>query len=251
MNPPERRPVSPSLRDAWPDDEVHLWKIQLDWPESVLARFRRDLSVEEQQRADRFVFDKHRRRYVVAHGAMRSVLSRYLGCDPRQVEYQTNSKGKPAIKPGLGDGILQFNLSHSEEVALLAVTQGRAVGVDLEQVREFSGRDGIVEKQFSAAEWEEFQRVPPPLRNEAFTLGWTRKEAFVKALGEGLSCDLRAFSVSLTPGEEPRLVHIDPSLEGRGPWALGHIDPEPGFCGALVVAGSGFVVRERVWSPEV
>jgi 4'-phosphopantetheinyl transferase len=156
-------------------------------------------------------------------------------------------KGKPDLAPGSAVGGIRFNVAHAGGLALVAVTRGREVGVDLEQVRDVDV-EGIAERFFSAREVAALRRLPPAIRAEAFFRCWTRKEAYVKATGDGLSAGLEQFDVSLLPGDPAAMLahRGDPSEVGR--WSLRDLAPAPGYVGALAVEGRGYRARWRDWS---
>ncbi|HEX7239289.1 MAG TPA: 4'-phosphopantetheinyl transferase superfamily protein [Longimicrobiaceae bacterium] len=219
-------------------EEVHVWNTPLDPPDETVRRARALLSEDERARADRFRFDRDRRRFTVARGVLRTLLGRYLGVDPRRVAFGYGSHGKPALADDVGSG-LRFNVSHSGELALHSFTRGRELGVDVELVHAIKDADAVAERFFSAAENEVFRSLPADARTDAFFNCWTRKEAYIKAVGEGLSFPLHVFDVSLRPGEPALLLGSrDPRQAER--WSLhGLPDPAPGYRAALVVEGAG------------
>jgi 4'-phosphopantetheinyl transferase len=214
--------------------DVHLWRIALDargpaLDEPVL------LSKTEQERARQFAFDRDRRRYTVAHTALREILARhYLGVEMEEVEFSHGRGGKPDV---MNDRGLQFNLSHSGELALIGVTRSRRIGVDVEARRLVVDAEQIAARNFSAREYQELRALPPSQRLEGFFNAWTRKEAFVKATGDGLSCALAGFDVSLAPGSpaELRCVHGVPDEASR--WSLQALAPGTHYVAALAVEG--------------
>jgi len=187
------------------DDEVHVWRIALDRGDGDSLRAR--LSSDELARAARFHFERDRTRFLVARAALREILAHYLGASPAEIAFVYGDHGKPALAPPHGD--LRFNLSHSHGLALCAVTRGREVGVDVERIRELDDLEDLARSVFSARELAALHRLPEPGLLAGFFTGWTRKEAFIKALGEGLSHPLKRFDVSLEPGRPARLERID------------------------------------------
>ncbi len=236
-------------RPALAEDEVHVWRVALEPPAPLLGRLERTLSEDERTRADRFRFPAHRTRYVAGRGALRDLLGRYLRRDPGSLRFTYTAHGKPALAGQEGPDGLRFNLSNAEDLALVAVARGRELGVDLENLREMPDGASIAERFFSAPENEVFRGVPPERRDAAFFACWTRKEAFVKAVGEGLSMPLDRFDVTLAPGEPARLLATRPDAAQVERWTLVEVDPGPGWVGALMAEGRGWGVRSWEWRP--
>lgn len=227
-----RAPTAPALAEG----DVHVWQIALDRPVCHDADVRSSLAPDELARATRFVFPADRERFVAARGALRQVLARYVGCAPRQVQFGYGQHGKPTLRgPGAAVG-LTFNLSHTRDRALCAVARGRAVGVDVEAIRPEVAIDAIARTTFSPAERARLAALPPAERLAAFFACWTRKEAYLKARGDGLTYPLDRFDVSLGPGEAPALLG---SREGPAEvrrWELRALDLGERYAAALAVA---------------
>jgi 4'-phosphopantetheinyl transferase len=224
-----------SLRLDPPD--CHVWRIDLAALATLVDELILTLSDDERHRADRFHFPDGRLRYVVARGAMRDILSRYLDCSPATVRFQYSEHGKPALA-GRAAIDLRFNLAHSGTLALCAVARGRSVGVDLERERpDFAGQR-IADRFFSPREAERLRALPREQRDRAFLDCWTRKEAYIKARGEGLSFPLNAFDVALVPGEPAALLatHGDPDESAR--WTLLEINAGREYAAALAIEGA-------------
>lgn len=219
-------PQSPSLGAG----TVHVWRISLDQKDEILERFRRTLVPEELDRAGRFHFEKHRRHFIVARGFLRSVVARYLQTQPESLRFAYGAYGKPALA---SEHVLRFNLSHSHEVALLAVALDAELGVDVEHIRADFASEDIARRFFSRAEVESFNALPQEEQVAAFFRCWTRKEAYIKAIGKGLSQELDAFDVTLTPGLEPALLRAEDDDASR--WWLSDIEVGEGYAGALMV----------------
>jgi 4'-phosphopantetheinyl transferase len=218
-------------------DSVHVWRAMLDHPGTVARRLGRILSPDEQRRAERFRSESDRGRFIVGRGSLRRILSRYLEVAPEELVLRYGAQGKPMLAESRGDLPLQFNLSHSQGLALLAIARGRPVGIDIEQIRPVVDAEQIVARFFSAPERAEFAQLPDGQRLEAFFRGWTRKEAYLKATGAGLSLPLDQFAVSLSPGEPPRLVDVAERPLEAGRWTLLDLAPGPGYLGAVAVKG--------------
>jgi 4'-phosphopantetheinyl transferase len=232
--------LTPPLPEL-PADAAHVWRAALDVDP---APFERVLSPEEREHAARFRFERGRERYTVARGVLRALLGAYLACAPQDLRFVYGARGKPALEPG----VLEFNVAHSHDLALIAVARGRRVGVDVEAVRELSDAAQIARRFFSAAECAALSAVPAEQQLQAFFACWTRKEAFLKARGEGIAFGLDQFDVTLAPGEPARLLAVRDLRvpEGGTPgeaarWSLAALEPGPGFAGALAVEGPAAV----------
>jgi 4'-phosphopantetheinyl transferase len=238
-----RSPWKPSSEVAVPGpNEVHVWSACLDdLPEAAL---RAPLSPDERERGGRFHFERDRRRFVTARGLLRALLGRYLDVDPADLLFGYGPRGKPFLA---GRDELRFNLSHSGGLALLAFARGCEVGVDVEQVRPVPESEDIARHCFSAREGEELRSLRADERGAAFFRCWTRKEAFIKATGDGLSLPLDAFDVTLAPGEPARLLRVRGEPEAVHRFWLEDLRPAEGFAGALAVEGKAKRVVLRTW----
>ena len=223
------------------DDEVHVWRTELDAPEAVIHQLRQTLDAAEIARADRFHFEKDRRQFVIGRGLLRTILGRYLNLKPHTLQFGYGAQGKPFLM-GIGDGSndassCRFNLSHSAGVVLIAVTANRESGIDLERIRPEFANETIAEEFFSSQEIAALRALPADVQPEAFFNCWTRKEAYLKARADGLSFPLGQFSVSLIPGEPAALLSVHGEPDEIGRWSLLHLNPGTGYVGALVVEG--------------
>lgn len=228
--------VSPALTA----EEVHVWSAGLDcdavtfWP---------SLTEDEQAAAMRFRFDVHRRRYIAARGLLRKILGEYLGCDPGGLRFDYGRFGKPTL-PGIA-----FNVSHAGPLALFAVATEGDVGVDVERLRPEPAEDEVAERFFSFREVKALRSLPLPEQPRAFLACWTRKEAFIKALGNGLSLALDSFDVTLRPGDTPALTRTAWSASEPGRWSLVDLSTRfPGHVAALAVRRTGIRVIVRDWT---
>lgn len=217
--------------------KVHVWRASLDQPGACVERLARVLSPDERARADRFRFVQDRQRFIVGRGVLRTILSRYVGVESSGLRFRYESHGKPALDGPLGPGTVRFNVAHSQALALYAITEGRDIGVDLESLRPIPDAEEIAGRFFSPRENAVFHEVPFDLKTEAFLNCWTRKEAFVKALGDGLTHPLDRFDVSLAPGEPARLLWVEAMPEAVFRWSLRELAPAPGYIAALAVEG--------------
>jgi 4'-phosphopantetheinyl transferase len=185
------------------------------------------LTPDERERARRFVFDVHRRRFAVARAGLRRVLAGHLGADPAALRFVEGAHGKPA----LAGGELEFNLSHSHELAVVGVTRLAPIGVDVEHLRHVDGALRIAETHFAPSERAALAAAPAAERDLVFMRGWTRKEAFIKAIGEGLSHPLQRFELTLD--DAPRFVTIDGDVAAAARWSLFSFEPAPGYLAAV------------------
>ena len=212
---------------------MDVWKIALDQTAGVVGQLRGLLSADELARADKFRVERGAERYIVGRGVLRTLLGRYTKIPPQDLRFAYNEFGKPEL---FGSDVC-FNLSHSHGVALAAVTRGCAVGVDIERIRDEVIREKIAERFFSPAEARVLASLPAELQAQGFFNCWTRKEAWIKARGHGLSIPLNSFEVTLAPGEPARLMATRPDPEEARRWTLQALDCEAGFAAALAVAG--------------
>ena len=217
--------------------EIHVWSVRLDPPAEQVEALGRVLSEDEWERARRFRFDKHRRQYVVGRGALRTLLAAYLGIDPKAVRFTYGPRGKPFLAPPLDGRGLHFNLSNSDELALVGFVLGRELGVDVEFLRRMNDCEEIAERFFSESERKVLRTIPFPAKQEAFFNCWTRKEAYLKAVGEGLAAPLDSFDVTLALGEPPRMLTLKGDAEAAARWFFHHFCPADHYLGALAIEG--------------
>lgn len=217
------------------ENEVHVWRSRLDRDSAEVWSLTELLSPEERERASRYHFEKDRTRFVVARGMLRATLGRYLDIPSWLLRFTHNRYGKPELSDEAAVGRLRFNVSHSHDLALFAFASGREVGVDIEQIRaDFAGME-VAERFFSPAEVTALKALPPEARVRSFFDCWTRKEAYIKARGEGLSHPLHRFTVSLGSGALISLSTEDE--QGAQRWSLMELFPAEGYCAALAVEG--------------
>ena len=226
-----------------PQDEVHVWRAGLDLSAERLEQLHQLLSADEQQRVARFYFEKDRRHYAAARGFLRTILARYLRLEPAHLRFSYNTFGKPEVAAGLSDNSVRLNLAHSHGLALFAVTRTREIGVDLEQVSAERATMDIAQRFFAPAEVAVLHSLPEEARCRAFFNCWTRKEAFIKARGLGLSLPLNQFAVTLAPGDAPALLSAQNDPQAPGRWILRELDVANGYAAALAVEGHGWDLR--------
>ena len=216
--------------------DATVWLVDLDAPADDSRRL---LSSDEEARACRFVSDTHRSRFVACRAALRYLLGARLGVRPEAVTFEYGPAGKPALAGFAGP---HFNVSHSGDQALIAVADA-AVGVDIELVRPMPDLDALAERLFTADERAALAVVREDARLEAFFAAWTRKEAYIKACGDGIG-SASSVEVTLVPDEPARLLSVagDPAEASR--WSLRSLSPRPGFAGAVCLQGP-----DRAWRP--
>lgn len=237
--------LSPPEAIELKDNEVHVWWVNAgseDIPQDLLAV---SLSEDERERAARFKFAKDRRLHVAAHAALRSLLADYLRVAAGEIQFVSGAHGKPALAPPLAASGLEFNLSHSHEVALVAVARQRAVGVDVEFVKRNFSFDELARRFFTTKEVGALFELPQPLQREAFFKCWTSKEAFLKAKGTGLSGKLDEVGITLANDQE---VRINARVPG---WSLTGLTPCVEYEGALVIQGDPRQIRCYRWEPPL
>ena len=216
--------------------EVQVWIADLDHATDVVDRLAGVLSPDERERAARFYFRRDATRFIVARATLRGILGGCLGVEPGALEFAYGPRGKPELGDLAGSD-LQFSVSHSADVAVYAVTHGRRVGVDIERLRLDVEIEAIADGTFSLRERAALRRLPTAQRVEGFFNCWTRKEAYIKALGEGLAYPLERFSVSLEPDAPARLEAVDDDPAEAAVWTMEALALPPGFVGAVIVEG--------------
>jgi 4'-phosphopantetheinyl transferase len=211
-----------------------VWRASLEQPEDVQERFLRTLDLDERKRADRCHFEKHRRRFIAGRGFLRLLLGRYLAIAPEDVSFAYGPYGKPSLAGERQASRLRFNASHSHELAVYGFVEDQDIGVDVEYSQaEFAGED-IARHFFSAYEVEKLMALPEGERGAAFFRCWTRKEAYIKAFGSGLSHPLDQFDVTLAPNEPAALIRDHRDEQATSRWSMFNLELE-GYAGAVVV----------------
>lgn len=235
-----------AVRSPLAPGEIHIWRASQTVEPAVLARLHAPLDADEKARAERFVFQRDRDRFIAAHGILRELLAGYIGCAPAGIGFDYGPQGKPSLRPTdstasrTADATsrfdrartvsrVRFNMSHSQGLAAFAFALDRELGIDVELIRADFGGEDIAKRYFSRDEVAELMSLPPEMRAEAFFLCWSRKEAYIKARGQGLQIPLTSFSVSLTPGAPERLRADDASR-----WELRSFQPHEDYAGALI-----------------
>ncbi|WP_413988227.1 4'-phosphopantetheinyl transferase family protein [Labrys okinawensis] len=221
------------------DGHVHLWLWSLDTSTTDLEACWQSLSPDEGRRAESFRFEKHRKRFVIARGRLRFILADYMGCGAKEIAFGYGEAGKPYSLTQPDAWRLDFNLSHSEESAALAVSAGMELGVDIEHIRPIE--EDILPQILSAAEQRQFETLPAAQKSDALLESWTRKEACLKALGTGLQGSPARFEFDLAGRDDDSLLRVDESAGEAAQWQV-RTFAAPGPCKGAVAA------RARGWS---
>lgn len=225
--------------------DMHIWQAALDSPGNRVQEFKEKLSLDERAKAERLRFERDRNRSVVRSGILRTILGFYTGTEPNEIRFRYGDRGKPRLCDAFGRAGIHFNVSHSEGLALYVFTRDHEVGVDIERIRDIPEMEEIVEQFFSARENAIFRSLPRSKKRQAFFTCWTRKEAFMKVIGEGLFYPLNRFDVSFSPDEPSRLLSIDGDPEKASQWFMLSLKPAVGFIAALAIKGHGW--RLHFW----
>ena len=228
--------------------EIQIWRALLSVDPAILRRLESTLAEDEKTRAARFIFDHDRYHFIAARGILRDLLARYISRASSTIKFVYGPHGKPAVADPDSTLAVRFNLSHSHGIAVIAIGLEREIGIDVELLRpEFAGED-IAKRYFSEKEANELGGLPAELRTEGFFRCWTRKEAYIKARGDGLHVPLDSFSVSLSPDRFPALSSADESrwrIESFVPWC----EPGLGYAAAVVAEGKDWTSRYFEWKP--
>jgi 4'-phosphopantetheinyl transferase len=228
------------------DNEIHVWATVLAAPANILESFARSLSPDETERARKFKFEKHRNRYIAGRGALRAMLGQYLDVHPSRLRFVYLENGKPMLAEEFASAGIHFNLAHTGELALMALTRIGQVGVDVECVRPVKNVDELVARFFSPRENELFQKVPDADKPAAFFNLWTRKEALLKATGEGITRSLSLVEVSFLPGEAARLISISGDAAKAAQWIVRELSPAKGYTAAVAIQAQD--VQVQCWN---
>ncbi|WP_375497001.1 4'-phosphopantetheinyl transferase HetI [uncultured Nostoc sp.] len=216
-------------------NEIHVWRIELDQPEVQLQNLAATLSSDEIARAERFYFQEHQQRFIAGRGILRTILGRYLDMQPLQVQFNYQQRGKPVLANTFADSGLAFNLSHSQGLGLCAVNCTREIGVDLEHIRPMSDLEALAKRFFLPREYEMLRSLSANQQQEVFFRYWTCKEAYLKATGDGLA-QLEQIEVLLTPTEPAKLRITED-------WSLFELVPANNYVAAVAVATLGWDLK--------
>jgi len=222
-------------------NEVHVWHAILSVSHAAFAKVYSILSAEEIARAQRFRFDRDRNRYIAARAILRQILSRYLDSEPAQIEFAYSAAGKPCIANN--SAAIEFNVSHSDRIAVYAVALNRTVGIDVERVIEGIAEEKVAEQNFAPADVAALRALPREARAEAFFATWVGKEAYLKAVGRGLSVPLSQVQVPALTGRPAAAFAQD----GQN-WTVRRFTPAAGFAAAVIAPGLDWVPRYFCWT---
>jgi len=215
---------------------VHVWSVGTEVSEANARRLGRLLALDERNRAARFRFDEVRHSFIVARGALRILLGRYLNASPVGVQFKYGFNGKPALESALRP--IEFNTSHSGGLVMLAFTIGCEIGIDLEHIRPIQGMQGIADRFFCEEEAMELALLSVEQRQRAFFLCWSRKEAHIKAIGSGLSTPLNSFRVTTHPSQPARLIYCAHEASDANEWTLHDLQVDSRYVAALAYRGA-------------
>ena len=225
------------------EDEVHLWITPLTAPAEKLSYFKSILSADEKERARRFRKISDGKRYLVARGSLRFLLASYGAGAPDRLQFTYGVFGKPSLSNQTSKTILNFSVSHSEDQGLFGFARARRIGVDLEYVRLDVDALALAKRYFSPDEFRRLRRLPATERYQAFYCAWTRKEAYLKACGEGLSFGLDRVEVSFSPAEPAMIRAVAGAPNVSAAWTLKHLSPAPHYLGAAAVEGRNVIFK--------
>ena len=231
------------------ENEVHVWRISLNSSVRNVLSLSGLLSEDESYRAGRFLSAEHGNRFRAARGTMRQLLGRYLDAAPETLEFAYGPCGKPSLAGHFAQSGLYFNISHSHRLALCAVTRDREVGIDLEWLRSGVDVESLAQRFFSPLEVASLRRLTRCQRVEGFYRCWTRKEAYLKARGQGITVPLDSFAVSLAPNEPAQFLYCQGDPDELSRWQLQDLTPAAGYAAAICVQGANWTFCCWTW-PE-
>ncbi len=245
-----------STKFSWPTkshpptldrDKVHIWAMPLVVPADYLARLAATLSDDERARAERYRFDDPREKFIACRGQMRSILGCYVDESPERICFRYGGLGKPSLAAPWDEAGIEFNVSNSGDVGLLAVAVERVLGVDVERIRPISNLRGMIDRYFAPSEREVLRTYADPECQTAFYRGWTRKEAVMKATSRGLSISPENIVVTVAADEPTRVVAVNDIHSTHDRWWLHHLEPADGYIAALASPGEPTVVENWRW----
>lgn len=238
---------SPAAVPTLAADELHVWCAAVDVSEDLAEELLGTLADDERQRAARYLSDPHRRRFIACRAAQRMILATYTGASAQEIEFVYSPLGKPALAASGSAAGLEFNVSNSGDMALFAMARNRQLGVDVERIRDNLDHDGLSQRFFAAGERDKLRHLPEELRLQGFFDCWTRKEAFLKAIGKGLTYPLDRAVVAIGPQEPCRLLSLDGDETAAAAWSLLALHPAPGYTAAIAATGGEPKTQAFFW----
>ncbi len=239
-----QNPAQPPILD---NNQIHIWRANLDLPDAEIVRFASFLSPDEVARANKFRFPHLKTRFTAARGILRQLLANYLSINPSEIQFEYGDRGKPQLSSFLHPSSLQFNISHSQEYALYGFTYDDLIGVDLEYIREMPDALNIAQRFFSAREYELLRTTEKEAQPELFFTLWTAKEAYLKAVGTGLAGSLDTVEIELNQPRSPRLQAIQGDKTAAAGWSLYPCLPTTDYLGAIAIQGSKSLKQINFW----
>jgi 4'-phosphopantetheinyl transferase len=236
----------PSMPVVLGNNEAHIWHVDIKKTAHDLEYYRGLLSDEEREQENRYHFERDRMRYAITHGVLRLLIGVYLNIAPHKVSFNFSKRYKPALSDN-ANLKLCFNLSHSGNFIVYAFSMDCELGIDIETIRKMKDADGIIERFCSEREKVDYFSVPKKDRTKAFFNCWTRKEAYTKARGDGLYFPLDHFSVSLKPGDSPRLIEVADESGEKDRWDIHEIPVHDEYLGALAIENRKSILRFFQW----
>ncbi|MCL2925797.1 MAG: 4'-phosphopantetheinyl transferase superfamily protein [Trichodesmium sp. MAG_R04] len=214
------------------ENNVHIWSTNLKLSSGKIEELSTILSPDEKDRANRFYFERDKNRFIIARGTLRKILSRYLNIESKKLQFTYSDRGKPYLQ----NTSILFNLSHSQDLALYAITKVSLIGIDLEYIRPINDAENLAKRFFSLQEYNLISQLPSQKQQETFLKMWTCKEAYLKATGDGLAGSLEKVEISLTPEKPVEFFSINGDIEEASHWYLYQFIPQPNYIAAVAVA---------------
>lgn len=231
-------------------NEIHIWLAELDQPMSTYHHLHNLLSIDEIKRAENYYRDREKKQFVLRHGILRNILSLYCDIPPAQIDFCYNYRGKPALREDNNRSNISFNLSFSGRFALFGICRCSPIGVDIEQMKNMADRQSIIERFFSPTDLACYNQLSENYKKEAFFAYWTRKEAFVKAIGDGLHYPLDEFDVAHAPGERAKLIRTMKRINNSSCWVIHDLKIAVGYAAAFAAQKKRWQISLREWTDD-
>jgi len=231
------------------ENEIHIWSAILDQPEAIVDSYYSILSDSEQKKVDKYKFELLRNRQIISMGLLRVLIANYRNFRPNEINFYYNEFGKPFISPDSDGNNLSFNSSHSNNIAVFVFSRNREVGIDVEKVKEMKDMEGVVDLCFSESEKKWFSKLSSDKKEEIFYKVWAGKEAYIKAIGKGLSFSPNRISLDRRNDDELFIKEINGD-EGFSRWKLITFKPHPDFISCIVVGNDSFTIKHFSLDPQ-